>query len=151
MIGSFDILRTVAGYYGLTPEQLVGPSRVQRIARPRHLAMFLADQKMDIGPSALGRTFDRDHSTVIQAIRKIGRELHHDPELHFDWSVLSALIDQRYPPTYPQREPLVHKLSTRVPSQRDARERDVVMTRDSERDHERRYVTSPRAIAGRTG
>ena len=48
------------------------PSARPRVARARHLAMFLARELTPLSLSQIAREFDRDHSTVIHAIRAVG-------------------------------------------------------------------------------
>jgi chromosomal replication initiator protein len=51
---------------------LLSAKRTPAIARARHLAMFLTRELTPLSLSAIAREFDRDHSTVIHAIRSVG-------------------------------------------------------------------------------
>ena len=50
---------------------LLSAKRTPAIARARHLAMFLTRELTPLSLSAIAREFDRDHSTVIHAIRSV--------------------------------------------------------------------------------
>jgi chromosomal replication initiator protein len=51
---------------------LLSAKRTPAVARARHLAMFLARELTPLSLSQIAREFDRDHSTVIHAIRAVG-------------------------------------------------------------------------------
>ncbi|ARU90891.1 chromosomal replication initiation protein [Spiroplasma clarkii] len=62
----------VADKYGVTSTQLEGKSRIQTVANPRHLAMYLISDLLKMNQSEIGSIFgSRDHSTVTHAINKI--------------------------------------------------------------------------------
>jgi chromosomal replication initiator protein len=69
------ILETVAGYYGLSTESLIGKLRDRKTALARHIAMYLIREHgqyrlLDIGDMLGGR----DHTTVLHGCDKIARE-----------------------------------------------------------------------------
>ena len=71
-------LRTIAectaNEYGLRFEQLGARSRVNRVLRPRQVAMWLAHRVFGHKSEAVGRYFGgRDHSTVLYASNSIDR------------------------------------------------------------------------------
>ena len=55
---------------GLTKEELLSPRRSVRIARARQLAMYLARELTGLSLTEIARGFDRDHTTVMHAIRQ---------------------------------------------------------------------------------
>jgi hypothetical protein len=59
--------------HGIPREDLISPSRTQRLARIRQLAMWRCRQAGVSFPE-IGRHFGRDHSTVLHAVRKIEAE-----------------------------------------------------------------------------
>ena len=76
------IQREVAAHFGITLRDLKGSSRLQSIARPRAIAMWLARTLTSLSFPEIGRAFyGKDHSTVICAVKKIGRLLAQDPGL----------------------------------------------------------------------
>ncbi|MDQ3572218.1 MAG: chromosomal replication initiator protein DnaA [Actinomycetota bacterium] len=61
----------VGSVLGLTRSELLSPSRTPRIARARQLAMFLCRELTPLPLAQIARAFDRDHSTVIHAVRVV--------------------------------------------------------------------------------
>ena len=45
--------------------------RARNVARPRQIAMYLAKQLTSRSLPEIGRKFDRDHTTVMHAVRKV--------------------------------------------------------------------------------
>ncbi len=75
------ILEIVAKAYGLESSALTGKSRRKAITRPRNLALFLCRRHTEASFAALGRAFNRDHSTVMYGVDQIERGLGSDPKL----------------------------------------------------------------------
>ena len=74
-----EIIAQVCRYLGgISEEEVLGRSRQYEIVYARHLAMYLLREQRLIGSGAQGYTyeqigafFDRAHTTVIDAVRKI--------------------------------------------------------------------------------
>ena len=64
------IARRAADRHGLTLPMLIGRSRCRKIVQARHEAMVEA-VRAGYGTAATGRYFDRDHTTVIHALKKL--------------------------------------------------------------------------------
>ena len=60
---------------GLTREELLSPRRSTRIARSRQLAMYVARELTSLSLAEIARGFNRDHSTVLYAIRTVSSRL----------------------------------------------------------------------------
>ncbi len=60
---------------GLSRAELVSPRRSARVARARQLAMYLARELTPLSLTEIARGFDRDHSTVLHAIRAVSSRL----------------------------------------------------------------------------
>jgi len=69
------IQEAVCRLHGLTAEQLLSPQRAARVAHARQLAMYLAKEMTPLSLAEIARGFDRDHSTVIHAIRSVTARL----------------------------------------------------------------------------
>lgn len=68
-----DILRDVAVKHGLTVGILRGPSRSRHIVAVRHEAIAAVHvARPDLSLPALGRIFNRDHTSILFALRKLG-------------------------------------------------------------------------------
>lgn len=67
-----DISAAVADYYGISVEQMTGPSRKRGVARPRQLVMYLTRQETGASLPQIGRALgNRDHTTVMYGCDKI--------------------------------------------------------------------------------
>jgi chromosomal replication initiator protein len=69
------IQESVAAVLGITRDELLSPRRTPRIARARQLAMYLAREMTSLSLAQIAREFDRDHSTVLHAIRSVSQRL----------------------------------------------------------------------------
>lgn len=66
------IQEEVAAYFGLAPIEMRSQRRGRQVARPRQIAMFLCRDFTSHSLPVIGRHFgDRDHTTVLHAIRHV--------------------------------------------------------------------------------
>ncbi len=65
----------VCAVSGLTKEELLSPRRSPRVAHSRQLAMYLARELTPLSLTEIARSFDRDHTTVLHAIRSVSARL----------------------------------------------------------------------------
>ena len=73
----------VADYYGVTVDDIVGPSRRQKVARPRQLVMYLAREETDSSLPQIGKALgDRDHTTILYGCNKVEDLIETNPSLH---------------------------------------------------------------------
>jgi chromosomal replication initiator protein len=90
-----NIIRVVAEYFALTPNDLKGKKRSQNIAFPRQLAMYIGREMTDYSTTELGQEFGgRDHTTVMHSIDKIKGKLLTDPTLDSTIESLKRLIKE---------------------------------------------------------
>jgi chromosomal replication initiator protein len=61
----------VCAVNGLSREELLSPRRSPAVARSRQLAMYLARELTPLSLTEIARGFDRDHTTVLHAIRSV--------------------------------------------------------------------------------
>jgi chromosomal replication initiator protein len=71
MTSMHEIERAVCQRFHLTVEEMRGPCRLRKIARPRQMAMYLCREMTGASLPQIGRHFRRDHTTVLHAQRKI--------------------------------------------------------------------------------
>jgi chromosomal replication initiator protein len=75
----------VASHYNVCILDLKSTRRTTNVILPRQVAMWLSQELTPLSLPAIGRLFGgRDHSTVLHAIRKIGRLLPLDAALAQD-------------------------------------------------------------------
>ncbi|WP_051087495.1 chromosomal replication initiator protein DnaA [Wenjunlia vitaminophila] len=71
-ITAATIMASTASYFGLTVDDLCGPSRSRVIVTARQIAMYLCRELTDLSLPKIGAQFgSRDHTTVMHADRKI--------------------------------------------------------------------------------
>ena len=77
-----SIQNVVAAHFNLNIQEMLSPRRSRSLARPRQIAMYLAKQHTTNSLPDIGRKFsNRDHTTVIHAIKKIEDLLKKDSEI----------------------------------------------------------------------
>ena len=76
------IQNIVASHFNLNIHELLSPRRPRSLARPRQIAMYLAKQYTTNSLPDIGRKFaNRDHTTVIHAVKKIDELIKKDNEI----------------------------------------------------------------------
>jgi chromosomal replication initiator protein len=71
-ITASTIMGVTAEYFGVSVDDLVGPSRSRALVHARQMAMYLCRELTDLSLPRIGEKFgDRDHTTVMHAERKI--------------------------------------------------------------------------------
>lgn len=79
------IINTVAEYFGLAPELLLGKRRDKTIAFARQVAMYLLREEMGSSWTDIGRELGgRDHSTILHGYDKIAGEIEASSALRRD-------------------------------------------------------------------
>jgi len=77
-----EIQQRVAGSFGISRAELVGSSRAATPLRARQVAIFLTREMTDLSLPQIGRIYGgRDHSTVLNSLRRIEAGLAEDESL----------------------------------------------------------------------
>ena len=77
-----SIQNIVAVYFNLNIQEMLSPRRSRSLARPRQIAMYLAKKYTTNSLPEIGRKFsNRDHTTVIHAVKKIEELIRTDNEI----------------------------------------------------------------------
>ena len=89
MLTIAKIQKQVTEYYGITVYDLKCQSRVAEFVGPRHVAMYICRKLIEnggnkLGYKKIGKAFNRDHSTVINAIRGVENDLMISEKLQAD-------------------------------------------------------------------
>jgi chromosomal replication initiator protein len=80
--GVEEIQAAAAASFGLSRAELVAPGRAATPLRARQVAILLTREMTDLSLPQIGRVFGgRDHSTILNAIRRAESEVDADPEL----------------------------------------------------------------------
>ena len=88
-----DILRIVSRHFGVSKGDLLSQRRHRSVVWPRQIGMYLAKQLTARSLPEIGRRFgNRDHTTVLHAIRKIDNELSGNTRLREELEELKKLL-----------------------------------------------------------
>jgi chromosomal replication initiator protein len=86
-----SIQKAVAERFQIKQSQLKEKSNMQRIVRPRQVAMYLVKELTNASLPEIGRAFGgKHHTTVIHSISKIEKDRQTDPDLN---RLLHSLMD----------------------------------------------------------
>ena len=76
------IMQTVSDYYGLTMNDLTGPTRKREITVPRQIAMYLTREMTGMSLPQIGSVFGgRDHTTVMHSCKTVEAGMKGDSNL----------------------------------------------------------------------
>jgi chromosomal replication initiator protein len=88
-----EIKRRVAEHFTIKISEMTSARRARAVARPRQVAMYLAKQLTSRSLPEIGRQFgDRDHTTVMHAVRKIEELTATDTALAEDVELLRRML-----------------------------------------------------------
>ena len=87
------IQNKVSNYYNITLSEMLSQRRSRPLARPRQIAMYLSKKMTTRSLPEIGRRFaNRDHTTVIHAVKTITRLSEKDEEMKKNISHIKALL-----------------------------------------------------------
>lgn len=88
-----DIIRLTAKYYNIARNDLLSSRRTRNVVLPRQIAMYLAKTMTPRSlPEIGGRFGNRDHTTVLHAVRKVENLIKTEPPQASDIDVLRQMI-----------------------------------------------------------
>jgi chromosomal replication initiator protein len=88
------IQATVADSYGIARDRMKSAARDRPVAWPRQIAMYLARELTGFSLPSIGRMFNRDHTTVMYAIRQVEARIAYDPEQRADVRALREALEK---------------------------------------------------------
>ena len=90
------IQNIVSNYFNISLSEMLSQRRSRPLARPRQIAMYLSKKMTTRSLPEIGRRFaNRDHTTVIHAVKTISRLAEQDDEMKKNINqIKSLLIDQ---------------------------------------------------------
>ena len=87
------IQNIVSNYFNIALSEMLSQRRSRPLARPRQIAMFLAKKMTTRSLPEIGRRFaNRDHTTVIHAVKTITRLSEQDDEMKKNISQIKSLL-----------------------------------------------------------
>lgn len=88
-----QLIQTVAEYFELQIEDLLGQSREKRLAFPRQIIMYIMREEMKSSFPAIGTELGgRDHTTAMHAYEKISNQIPLDEKLRQDIDLLKQKL-----------------------------------------------------------
>jgi chromosomal replication initiator protein len=89
-----EIQKKVAAHYSIKLNDMVSHRRAREVARPRQVAMYLAKQLTSRSLPEIGKRFgDRDHTTVLHAVRRIEELRATDATFAEDLDLLRRMLE----------------------------------------------------------
>ena len=90
-----NIIKVVAGYYGIKVADIKSKRRTRDISEPRQIAMFLCREHTKSSLPEIGRQFGgKDHTTVIFSYKKISKLVKENKELESSILEIIDLIEK---------------------------------------------------------
>ena len=87
------IQNVVSNYFNISLSEMLSQRRSRPLARPRQIAMYLAKKLTSRSLPEIGRRFaNRDHTTVIHAVKTISRLTDQDDEMKKNISQIKSLL-----------------------------------------------------------
>ncbi len=88
-----EIQKKVAEHFNISVKEMQSSRRARNVARPRQIAMYLAKMLTARSLPEIGRKFDRDHTTVMHAVRKVEELIVEDASLAESIETLRRTLD----------------------------------------------------------
>jgi chromosomal replication initiator protein len=88
LISIENIQRTVAEFYKIKVADMYSPKRSRNVARPRQVAMAIAKELTHHSLPEIGDAFNKDHTTVLHACKRIDSLKVDDPQVARDYQQL---------------------------------------------------------------
>ena len=88
-----DIIKTISRHFGISKPDILSQRRHRSVVWPRQIGMYLAKQLTARSLPEIGRRFgNRDHTTVLHAIRKIETALGNNQHLRDEIDDLKKIL-----------------------------------------------------------
>ena len=89
-----EIQRKVAEHFSIRLTDMSSARRARAVARPRQVAMYLAKQLTQRSLPEIGRRFgNRDHTTVMHAVSRVGELMSRDAHFAEDVELLRRMLE----------------------------------------------------------
>jgi chromosomal replication initiator protein len=89
-----EIQKKVAEHYSIRLTDMSSARRARAVARPRQVAMYLAKQLTSRSLPEIGRKFgNRDHTTVMHAVSRVGELMERDGAFAEDVDLLRRMLE----------------------------------------------------------
>ena len=87
------VQEVVSGHFGIPQSEMTSDRRARKVSRPRQIAMYLVKEMTPKSMPAIGRCFgNRDHTTVMHGIQRIGQLIEEDADVAQDVAIIRARL-----------------------------------------------------------
>ena len=88
-----DIQKETAKHYAITVSDLISKSRKQHTVLVRQMAVFISHELTTLSLTKIGKHFgNRDHSTVLHSIDKIGKKMLEEASIKNDYELIKLKL-----------------------------------------------------------
>lgn len=87
-----DIIREVSAYYSIDEAMILSHRRAAEYVKPRHMAMLIACEQTTKSLPQIGSVFNRDHTSIMHARKRMGKQLSDNPRLNADYQAIMAQL-----------------------------------------------------------
>lgn len=94
VLSAATICELVSRQFKVSVQDLQSRSRKRAITFPRQIAMYLARKYTEESLVDIGRTFNRDHSTVLHSIKVVSNQLLRDNSVSAQLEILGSKVKQ---------------------------------------------------------
>lgn len=91
-----EIQKKVIDFYHIKMVDLKSTRRERRIARPRQIAMYLAKNLTTLSLPEIACKFDRDHTTVLHAVKTLESLIKSDPQIAEEVLKIKRLLTEGF-------------------------------------------------------
>jgi chromosomal replication initiator protein len=90
-----EIQKKVASHFAIKLSDMSSARRIRQVTLPRQVAMYLAKKLTTMSLPEIGKNFgDRDHTTVLHAVKKIEEAILEDQNLAEDIRLLTRVLEK---------------------------------------------------------
>jgi len=87
-----EIQKRISSYYNIRLKEMCSKKRSRNFSLPRQVAMYASKQLTTMSLPVIGEQFDRDHTTVLHAVRKIDRLMQDSSEFREEIQRLLSVL-----------------------------------------------------------
>ena len=88
-----EIVDRVSRAFGVDPAQVRGKAKSRGVSQARQAAMYILCRGQGLSANGAGKLFDRDHTTVLYALKSVDKKLQSDPAFA---DALEKLMPENY-------------------------------------------------------
>lgn len=88
-----DVLKVVSAFFNIRVSDIKGNRRHRSVTRPRQIAMYICRENLEFTYPDIGKQLNKDHSTVINAVKVIGNLASKDASIRDTVEAIKRQLD----------------------------------------------------------